>query len=100
MNLVIRNGTRNQVLKVPQSGLLQIIIEIMKTRKPRTKEQKRHYEDTHFGYDIETDCKEFFNPWSHQSYEIINKWQHLLMQFMASLSEKKRQEFIENEQSK
>ena len=63
----------------------------MKTRKPRTKEQKRHYEDTHFGYDIETNSEEFFNPWSHKSDVNIYKWQYLLMQFLASLSETKKQ---------
>jgi hypothetical protein len=75
---------------MPQSGLLKIIIKIMKIRKHRTKKQKRHYEDTHFICDIETNGKEFFNPWSHKSDENIYKWQYLLMQYLASLSEKKR----------
>ena len=59
----------------------------MKTRKPRTKEKKNGY----FIYDIETNGKEFFNPWSHKSDENIYKWQYLFMQFLASLSETKKQ---------
>ena len=62
----------------------------MKTRKPRTKKQKNCYEDAHCSYDDGSYGKECLKPWSHKCDGNIHKCCHLKMQYLASLSEKKK----------
>lgn len=70
----------------------------MKERKPRTKEQPLYYAGK-CPYDDGTKYKECNRPWSHLCDGNIHKCAKLKYHHLASLSDKKRDLYINNEET-
>ena len=70
---------------------------VKKPRKPRTKEQPQAFMKTHCPYDDDTKWKECNNPWADKCDGNIHKCMKLKQHHLASLSEKKRREYLARE---
>jgi len=66
----------------------------MKTRKPRTKEQPYRFRHKQCAYDDGSYSKECGRPWAYKCDGNIHNCFRLKLQWLASLSERKREEYF------